>query len=129
MSKDILFLINPKSRGESALRIWKNACKKYALLPPDPVDITKVDLLPLIKNKKPKVIVIAGGDGTINSVCDAVSQLQQKPILSIIPLGLGNALSYCLGVENLDKAIDVLRKPDKKITIDLMKTNIPGHSR
>ncbi len=129
MLKDTLFLINPKSKGGSAMKIWKNACKKYSELPKEPIDITKVDISSLIKKENPKVVVIAGGDGTINSVCTAVSRMEKKPILSIVPLGLGNALSYCLGVESMDKAVDVIMKQEKKITVDLMKTNIKVHDR
>lgn len=125
--KDTLFLINPKSRSSKAIKLWENARKKYPELPKKPFDVTQVDIAELIKKKSPKIVVIAGGDGTINSVCSEVSLMKKKPVLSIIPLGLGNALSYCLGVENMDKAVDVIVHPDKKITIDLMKTNIPGH--
>lgn len=128
-NKNILFLINPKSKNGEATKIWKNACKKYPFLPKNPVDITKINITSMIKKSNPEIVVIAGGDGTINSVCSEVSRLDNKPLLSIVPLGLGNALSYCLGVENMDKAVDVINNPDKKITIDLMKTNIPNHDR
>jgi diacylglycerol kinase family enzyme len=129
MTNDILFLINPRARAGNAFKIWKKARKQYPVLPEDPVDITAVDVGSLIKRKKPKMVVIAGGDGTINSICSVVSEMRYRPVLSIIPLGLGNALSYCLGVETMEKAVDVLTHPDKKITIDLMKTNIPKHPR
>jgi len=127
--KDTLFLINPKSRNGEAIRIWKKARKKFPDLPSDPIDITRIDLLSVITRKQPKIIVIAGGDGTINSVCRVVSHMDKKPLLAIVPLGLGNALSYCLGVENLEKAFDVILHPDKKITVDLMKTNIKDQDR
>ncbi len=126
---DLLFLINPRSKSGKAPKIWQEARKKYPILPSDPVDITKIDITSIIKKEQPKIVVIAGGDGTINSVCSVVSDMQQKPLLSIIPLGLGNALSYCLGVENLEKAVSVISNPDKKITIDLMKTNIVGQEK
>jgi diacylglycerol kinase (ATP) len=124
-SSDILFLLNPKASDGQARVFWENARKQYLLLPKDPVDITAADLPSLIKKQRPKIIVIAGGDGTINSVCKVVAGLSQKPLLTIFPLGTGNALSYCLGVETLEKAVAVLQNPDHKITIDLMKTNIP----
>jgi diacylglycerol kinase (ATP) len=129
MIKDTLFLINPKSRSEKALKIWEVACRKYPELPKKPIDVTKINISSLLEKEKPKVVVIAGGDGTINSVCSAVSRMPQKPLLSIVPLGLGNALSYCLGVETMDKAVDVILNPDKKVTVDMMETNIPQHDR
>jgi diacylglycerol kinase (ATP) len=129
MIKNALFLINPESRGGRAMKLWEKARKKHPQLPESPVDITKIDVSSYILKKKPSVVVIAGGDGTINSVCSAVSQMKEKPVLSVIPLGLGNALSYCLGVEKLDKAVDVLMNHKHKVTIDMMKTNIPEVSR
>lgn len=130
MNRDsILFLINPKSKNGNAAKIWKKACKKYTSLPENPVDITKINIESVIKSMKPEIVVIAGGDGTINSVCTAVSSIKNQPLLAIVPLGLGNALSYCLGVETMEKAVDVIMNPVEKITIDLMKTNILGHDR
>lgn len=125
MKRKTLFLINPYSKEGSAGKIWSKISKEYDILPKNPIDITKIDIRSLILQKKPEIVVIAGGDGTINKVCTAVSGMRKKPVLSIIPLGLGNALSYCLGVENIKKAVDVLSHSDKKITIDLMKTSLP----
>src|SRR5581483_7101692 len=64
---------------------------------------------------------------TINSVCREVLKLKKRPILSILPFGFGNALSYCLGVERIEKAVDVLQKQPRTVTIDVLKTNINDH--
>jgi diacylglycerol kinase family enzyme len=74
------------------------------------------------------LIVIAGGDGTINAVCRTVLKLPKKPRLTILPFGFGNALSYCLGVESMEKALDVIKKQEHAVTVDLLKTNIPNHN-
>jgi diacylglycerol kinase (ATP) len=129
MIKDTLVFINPKSRQGQAQHVWEEACKKFPELPRDPIDVTTIDVGKYISKMRPRVVVIAGGDGTINSVCAAVAGMTNKPMLSIVPLGFGNALSYCLGVETLEKAVDVILHPDKKITVDMMKTNIPHHDR
>src|SRR5664279_396505 len=121
---DVLFLLNPYANEGSGLRLWKKARSSYPFLPKDPVNITAVNVPEIISKQKPKIIVIAGGDGTINTVCTAVSGLKHKPVLSIFPFGFGNALSYCFGVETIKKAVGVLMQQDKFITIDLMKTNI-----
>lgn len=124
---DMLFVYNPFASDGQAAKFWKKARLRYSFLPDNPIDITKKNIREIIIKKKPKVVVIAGGDGTVNNVCTIVSQLQAKPILSIIPMGYGNALAHCLGVENLDKAVSVLLKKTKQVTIDLMKTNIENH--
>src|SRR5258708_4052666 len=105
---EILFVINPKSKEGSAIKIWRKVRYKYSFLPKDPVDLTTASLEKIIKERKPRLVVIAGGDGTINAVCRTVSQLQKKPLLTILPFGFGNALSYCLGVDTMEKAIDVI---------------------
>lgn len=127
--ENTLFLLNPLARNGAAEKAWEKLHKKYPQLPKSPLDITKIDLAKVITQRKHKLIVIAGGDGAVNAVCSIVSRMSDKPDLSIIPLGTGNAISYCLGVETLDKAVDVILHGKEKITIDLMRTNIPDHER
>ncbi|KPI87095.1 diacylglycerol kinase-like protein [Leptomonas seymouri] len=57
-----------------------------------------------LRDKSPKFVIVAGGDGTISFVMDAVKKLQSKRLLAddrgIIapfPLGTGNDLSFTLG--------------------------------
>src|SRR5258708_15922386 len=128
MVQDILYVINPKSNEGSAMKVWNKTRRKYPFLPSDPFDITKADLAETIKKCSPQVIVIAGGDGTINAVCSIVAKMQKKPLLTILPFGFGNALSYCFGVDTMEKAIAVIKKQEHTVTVDLLKTNIPNHS-
>lgn len=124
---DTLYIVNPYAQEGQAKNIWKQMRSKYSYLPKDPVDITKEPhILPIIKKRKPKLIVIAGGDGTINSVVQQVLNIknEDRPKLAIIPLGFGNALGYAFGVDTIEKAIDVITSQKQTITIDLMKTNI-----
>jgi len=126
--QDILYVINPKSNEGSAMKLWRKTRQKYPFLPKDPVDITAGSLDEVIKERKPQLVVIAGGDGTINAVCKAAIQVQKKPLLTVLPFGFGNALSYCLGVDTMEKAIDVIKKKEHTVTVDLLKTNIPDHA-
>jgi diacylglycerol kinase family enzyme len=124
-----LFLLNPLARNNTAEKTWARLHKKYPQLPQKTVDITKVNLEETIKKGKFKLIVVAGGDGAVNAVCSIVSRLSTKPLISIVPLGTGNALSYCLGVETFEKAVDVILHSKETLTCDLMRTNIPEHER
>lgn len=126
-TNDILYFLNPHANEGMAKKLWEKAAHKYPVLPKEPIDVTTADIAAIITSKNPKIIVIAGGDGTINAVCRAVRTMQRKPLLAVFPFGFGNALSYCLGVETIEKAVDVLTRQEEKITIDLMKTNIVGH--
>lgn len=126
MVPNTLFLLNPLSNDGRALSSYQAARKKYPQLPEQPVDLTVIDdLADMIRETRPQVVVIAGGDGTINYVCRTVYALKQKPLLAILPFGFGNALANCFGVETLHKAIEVLQKKPRQVTVDLMQTNIP----
>ena len=124
----IIYLLNPKANDKNARNNWERVCKKYPEIKDASVDITTIaDLSPFIEKEAPQAIAIAGGDGTINSVCNAIFPLAKKPLLAIFPMGTGNALAYCFGVETVDKAMHVLRRRPKSIAIDVMKTNIPNY--
>src|SRR5579885_570659 len=130
LPNETLYLLNPHANEGYAVRQWKKMQRRYSFLPQEAIDITKInELATYLQKQSPRIIAIAGGDGTINRVCSAVSKLREKPLLAILPLGFGNALAYCLGVETIAKAVTVLQHPDKRITIDLMRTNIPEHDR
>lgn len=121
---NVLFLINSKANEGFALKIWHKKKKQFPQLP-DPVDITTIENLgKLITEKKPQLVVVGGGDGSINAVCQAILQLKNKPKVAIFPLGFGNALSYSLGVETLEKAYDVILNQPHENAIDLFKTSL-----
>ncbi len=125
---EIVYLINPKSNEGNAMKLWRKMIKQYDFLPKEPLDITRISLEKEVKKRQPKLIVIAGGDGTINAVCSLLCTMEKKPCLAILPFGFGNALSYCFGVESMEKAIAVIKKPQHSVTIDLLQTNIAKHS-
>lgn len=122
---DILFLHNPMANEGFSERSWKIVKKQYPYLPQQPLNIFDInDLAAFITKQKPRIVVIAGGDGTINLVCQAILKLKKKPRLAVLPFGFGNALSYCLGAESIEKAIEIIHS-GTDLCIDLMKTNHP----
>ncbi|HWY79189.1 MAG TPA: diacylglycerol kinase family protein [Candidatus Sulfotelmatobacter sp.] len=125
---EVLYVINPRSNEGNSVRLWQKTIKRYPFLPIKPIDITTVSLETVIKERNPRLLVIAGGDGTINAVSRIVVGLSKKPILAIIPFGFGNAISYCLGAETIEKALSIIQQSKHTVTIDLLKTNIPKHS-
>jgi len=123
---DALFLFNPLSNEGRSSASWKKARSLRDYLPEKPIDITKIDnLVEFIRERNPSVVVACGGDGTINSVCTAVYKLGSKIPVAVFPLGFGNALAYCLGVETIEKALYVLENQDRIENCDLFSTNIP----
>lgn len=124
-NNDILFLLNPLSDEGRSKSKWERLRRRFDIFPEKPYEVSvKTDFLKLFREKEPKIVAIAGGDGTINLICQAVLKLKTKPTLAILPFGFGNALAHCLGVENIEKAADVLERRPNTVTIDLLKTNL-----
>ena len=122
---NVIYILNPLANEGNARKQWTSIQKKFHL-PKDPLDITKIDnLTEFIAAEKPTVIAIAGGDGTVNSVSKALLPLKEKPSLLVMPLGFGNALTYCFGTETPEKAVYTLRNRPQEVTVDIIKTSIP----
>src|SRR5581483_10669174 len=126
--KRVLFLLNPKANDGRAKKDWQRAAGEYDVLPKEPFNVTKIsDLTVFLKEQSPDIIAVIGGDGTINAVCNAIYSFAKKPLVTIFPMGHGNALAYSFGVESVEKAVDVLVRQPHPIAIDVMKTSIPGY--
>src|SRR5438309_1186821 len=111
MAKYIV-LYNSLSNEGKAQKNWGKIAKQYPKLAVNAFDVTKITkLVQFLQKASSEMIVIAGGDGTVNTVAQAVLSLDKKPKLTILPLGFGNALSYCFGVETIEKALAVINNP------------------
>lgn len=118
----ILYLYNPLANEGYSTKAWRQAHAKYPLLPKQAINILSMpDLQSYLTKHKPEIVAVAGGDGTLNKVAQAVLKLRSKPAIAILPLGLGNAISYCLGVDTLEGAITALQHPEDQIKIDCIK--------
>jgi diacylglycerol kinase family enzyme len=125
MSAKILYLYNPLSNQERTKKEWELFCKQYPTVKKSAYSLLEItDLTTFIKTHAPEILVIAGGDGSINSVCTAVLKLTKKPKLAILPFGSGNALSYCFGMETREKALEAILHPKHAVAIDVMKTSL-----
>jgi len=83
-------------------------------------DITEI-VKNSLNNKNYEIVVVFGGDGTINKVGRAL--LFRKEKLCIIPVGSGNGLARYLGIPlNVDKAIKLCISGKVK-AIDAVKVN------
>ncbi|HEX8965483.1 MAG TPA: diacylglycerol kinase family protein [Patescibacteria group bacterium] len=123
--KKIHYILNPLSNEGRSIDIWKQTQRRYTFLPKNPIILTEIkDLEKFFKENPADIIAVAGGDGTINSVTSALINRKIKPKIAVLPFGFGNAISYCLGVETMAKAMNVLKKQQDAIAIDIMQTNI-----
>ncbi|EZP56735.1 MULTISPECIES: diacylglycerol/lipid kinase family protein [Sphingomonas] len=114
-------IVNAKSRRGQAL--FERACKALSGLP-YPVDAHAVenpdDLVETVRNalvKKPELVILGGGDGTISGLVDLL--VGHDVVLGVLPLGTANSFARTLGLPmDVEGAIDVIRT-GKRARIDL----------
>jgi diacylglycerol kinase (ATP) len=71
-----------------------------------------------IQDLNPKLLIIAGGDGTVKLVCKSI--IKDKIPVAIIPTGSANGLAKCLGINSVDEAWESIAKM-KISSIDAIK--------
>lgn len=121
--KDILFIINPNSGR-----------KQYSKIRKEIKEVIKDHKIMISKNKTEfdkifnknvnnyKVLVIIGGDGTVNSAARKIYQKKDK-ILAIYPTGSGNGFAKELGFKkNILKLTEDIKKGEVQY-IDVLKIN------
>ena len=69
------------------------------------------------------VLVISGGDGTMNEVINAIAQEESRPKIGYIPTGTTNDLAHSLSIpKNVKQALDIILA-GKHISHDIFKVN------
>lgn len=69
------------------------------------------------------VIVVAGGDGTLNEVINGIAGVENRPKIGYIPTGTCNDLARSLRIPfNIKKAVDVILKGNS-LKHDIFKSN------
>ncbi|MDZ7743921.1 MAG: diacylglycerol kinase family protein [Bacteroidota bacterium] len=125
--KDICFIINPVSGDLEKSELIEELKKSFGEPEvKDRIFYTKKSGNPemirkILKEIRPRTMVVAGGDGTINLVAREI--LNSGTRLGIIPAGSANGLATELGVpENIKEAINLV-KTGKTKKIDTLKIN------
>lgn len=99
------FIVNPAARGGTGERIWKKLehqlqkcdVEYQAHLTTGPGDATNIAAHLTENTRESKIIVVVGGDGTVNEVLDGLTFAGQIT-LGYIPAGTGNDLARGLGL-------------------------------
>ena len=109
--KDILFIINPNSGRKQYLKIKKDieeVIKDHKIIISK--SLTEFDKIYDKYINNYKVLVIIGGDGTVNSATRKIYQTKDK-ILAIYPTGSGNGFAKELGFKkNIPELIEDIKK-------------------
>ncbi len=73
--------------------------------------------------RKHDVVIVAGGDGTINEVVQGIAEADYRPKLGVIPAGTTNDFARALSIpRDTKKAVDIILKDNVK-SLDIGKVN------
>src|SRR3569833_75836 len=124
VQRQALLIINQKSRdGKSCLKRTKDGLGDRSIETINPSCNSKEDLHSIILELGPTVdmIIIAGGDGTLNAAAGAVCKVRRS--MGIIPTGTANDLARTLHIPtDVDKAIEIIADGNTR-AIDLGSVN------
>lgn len=74
--------------------------------------------------RKYDLIVVAGGDGTINEVVNGIAEADFRPRLGIIPAGTTNDFARALSIpRDVKKAVSIILNDDNAHALDIGKIN------
>ncbi|KEO73832.1 diacylglycerol/lipid kinase family protein [Anditalea andensis] len=132
MSNTILFIYNTRSGNHNYQE--NDILQKIndSLQPGQRLTVHKLEKkkegneeLQIILNKENwDLVIVGGGDGTIRRLVALMVKYDFYFPLAVLPLGSANGLATCLGVGDLDVAIEVLKRPSY---IDMDVLNINDH--
>jgi len=128
MEQKYLLIINPNS-GQGKYKNYIESIKKYFKKYRMPLDIIitkqKNDATKIAKkhskSNKYKIIIGAGGDGTINEVLNGVVGTDKK--IAIIPWGTGNVFAREMNISFRPKRFCKIIRKENFIKLDIAKCN------
>ena len=124
----ILFIYNPES-GKGKIRTKLAYIEKYILnlkhelvIKPTrkPLDAYNYSL----NSKGYDMVLVAGGDGTLNESVNGIMELVEKPLIGYIPTGTVNDVAHLIGIpKNIKKALKIIFEDKVIKKIDITKLN------
>lgn len=127
--KKAMLIINPTSGGEKALDYkekLENKAKEYFEYVETKITEKAKDATAFAEEASKEnyeVVIVFGGDGTVNEVISGIAEKDYIPKLGIIPGGTGNLITKLLEIsQDIDEAIDQLDF-NKTNAIDIGKAN------
>lgn len=123
-----VYIFNPKSGKQKHLKYQDYIIKKL---------LTKFEIVDVKPTKKKgdastfaseacgeyDMIVVAGGDGTMNEIINGIAEKENRPQIGYIPTGTTNDLARSLNIpRNIKKALNVILK-GKSLKHDIFKVN------
>jgi len=130
MTNHILFIYNTRSGNHNLTEDDIVNKIDSALTTNQALTVLKIDkkqkgneqLIQSLMKEKWDLVIVGGGDGTIRRLVAVMVEKNMHFPMAILPLGSANGLATCLGVSDLDIAIEVLKRPSY-IDMDVLCIN------
>lgn len=75
-------------------------------------------------NNQYDIFLVLGGDGTVNSVCSALCNINYETKIGIIPFGTMNDMAANLGMKkNISKSLDIIKNSNNILEHKIYKAN------
>jgi undecaprenyl-diphosphatase len=127
LPKELVLVLSPHAGRSSELATARRAMDRLGLSVVAELTIDEVERLPGLTHRPdgaPRLVVAAGGDGTVGGVADGIAN--SDSILGVLPLGTSNDFARSLGIPvDPTRAAELLAK-GKISTIDLGRLVTPG---
>jgi diacylglycerol kinase (ATP) len=124
MTKDILLIVNPISgKGEdTSKRVVSSCLERFPQISIRKTE-KKEDAILFARNSKEDIILVAGGDGTLNEVINGIMRRKKKPVIGVLPVGTSNMVARAFDVpRSFSRALDIIEK-GKQMCVDVGKAN------
>jgi YegS/Rv2252/BmrU family lipid kinase len=127
LPKELVLVYSPHAGHSSGLVTARRAIDRLGLSVVAELKIEELDRLPELIHRSdgsPRMVVAAGGDGTVGSVADAIAN--SDGVLGILPLGTSNDFARSLGIPvDAEHSAELLAK-GKIASVDLGRLVCPG---
>lgn len=127
LPSEAVLVVSPHSGRSRRLARARRALERSAIVVAEQLDISDVDRLPALLRSEagePRLVIAAGGDGTVGSVAGHL--VGTENVLGIVPLGTGNDFARSLGIPlNPRRAAELLAAGEVS-RVDLGRVVCPG---
>lgn len=116
MKNKVLFLYNPRSGSHNLMEKEVIARVKLSLRPDQEMIVHKIvkkksgddGIVERVNSEDWELVIVGGGDGTIRRLAAVMIEKDFHFPVAILPLGSANGLATCIGVGDLDIALDII---------------------
>lgn len=125
---DVCFIYNPES-GSGKITTYLNWIEQEFLKYNHEITLYKTKkekdaYYKALLTSKYDMVLVAGGDGTLNEVVNGIMKLEKKPIISYIPTGTVNDVGNLIGMKrNIKKSVKMILNNPVIKKIDICQIN------